>query len=250
MKLFTRIMVVLMVLALALSVGMASAEVPGNRADIENLPECPEVPTMKVKSAGKTTTITLSAPLSWLNVVSNWKWLDIIQWNEDKTVGTYSTADLKTAPGFGSWNSKWISEWSQGQVDPANWKKSSDNWGKYTDEGGMTTHYYFDTYLDGDEEIGKLMGLMFGTYPMDFAYDGGIADGSNVKYTAGGKVASVTVTKEGENYLGSEKAPVKSEVTFKQMYRRMYVAEIKETFDDDSTITATFNFAGKRIKLH
>lgn len=249
MKLFTRIMVVLMVLALALSVGMASAEVPGDRAEIENLPECPEVPTMKVKSAGGNTTITLSAPLTWLNVISNWKWLDIIQWNEDKTVGTYSTADLKTAPGFGAWNSKWIAEWPQGQVDPATWEKVSQYWGSYRD-GDMSTHQYFETYLDGDEEIGHLMGLMFGTYPMDFAYDGGIEDGSNVKYTAGGKVASVTVTKEGENYLGSENAPVKSEITFKKLYGQMYISEIKETFEDDSTITATFNFAGKRIKLH
>lgn len=251
MKLFTRIMVVLMALVLVLGVSVASAA-PGNLSEIEGLPECPEVPSMKVKAAGGTTTITLSEPLSWLQVVRNWNWLDIIQWNEDKTVGTYSTAGLSSAPGAGNWNSKWTAEWEQGEQDPETWKKTTANWGdNYDPSSDIMTHQYFETSLNGDNvEIAHLMGLMFGHYDPGFAYDGAIADGSDVKYTANGKIASITVSKTGVNYLGSEKEPVKTEVTFKRMYGRMYLATIKETYDDDSTLEAEFNFNGVRIKLH
>ena len=245
MKLFTRIMVVLMALVLVLGVSVASAA-PGNLSQIEGLPECPEVPSMKVKSVGGTTTITLSEPLSWLQVVRNWNWLDIIQWNEDKTVGTYVNSDLPSAPGAGNWNNEWTSEWEQGAKDPATWERTNEYWGYSFDENsGIATHQYFSTYLNDDNiEIGHLRGQMFGHYDPGFAYDGGIADGSDVKYTAGGKIASITVSKTGVNYLGSEKEPVKTEVTFNRMYGRMYISTIKETYDDDTTCEAHYNFNG------
>lgn len=301
MKLISRIMVILMALVLVLGVSAASAEVPSNLAQIENLPELPEYPTMKCKTVQGTTTITLSAPLTWLNVIQNWNWMDIITWNEDKTVGTYSTAGFHSAAGTGTYSGHWLLDNSpqdgvstlipyadftypvegideNGKVIPEildeKGKTQYPSYGEmqawdgayrtrqeakdYGYNGSYHAEYYVKEKFDYTGKQAKredrlwkeTIGTYSGWYDMGFAYDGGLADGSDIKYTASGKVASITVTKTGENYLANEKAPVKSEVTYKWMYGRPYIAEIKETYDDDSTCTATFNFNGVRIKLH
>lgn len=301
MKLFTRIMVVLMALVLVLGVSVASAA-PSNLSEIEGLPECPEAPAMKVKRVGQDYTLTLSAPLTWLNVIQNWQWMDIIQWNEDKTVGTYSAAGLKSAPGTGTWNnhSSW-DEWYT-WVDPDGIDEYMSDYAVYIlpydyeqswlhddDEISFAKQFAEDNaYWDGghyivdkqyateswwvDEEdpeaepefVGydvwkPVTQLQFGAYPLNggqyqdidqFAYDGGLEDGSDVKYSQGGKVVSITVTKTGVNYLGGEKEPVKTEVSFRRQYNKMYLYSIKETYDDDTTLQAIFSFNGARIALH
>ena len=319
MKKISRILAIVMALALVLGMSTAHAAVPTDISQIENLPELPEYPTMKVKSAKGITTITLSAPLTWLNVIENWNWHDIITWNEDKTVGTYSYAGFKSAAGTGRYmgggGDLWVTANPNGLVDdegedvevcgtyldgyngdinsmvtgedPAHcyekvkiyvWDEATQSekltdraqgtWTNGNGDGGGFWFYEqwkvyhpnegFDKYYENKELVGDYPEYLVdvnhsvwcGWYDMGFAYDGGLQDGSDIKYTASGKVASITVTKTGENYLGSENAPVKSEVTFKWLYGRPYISEIKETFDDDSTITATFAFNGSRIKLH
>ena len=297
MKLFTRIMVVLMALVLALGVSVASAA-PANLSEIEGLPECPEAPQMKVKRVGQDYTITLSAPLTWLNVIQNWQWMDIITWNEDKTVGTYSAAGLKSAPGTGTWNnhSSW-DEWYT-WIDPEGIDEYMTEYAEY-----ILPYDYQQWWLHDDDEIafakefaednaywagshlytGKqyatedwwvdeedpeaepefvgydvwkpVLENKFGAYALggdvdQFAYDGGLEDGSDVKYSQGGKLVTITVTKTGVNYLGSDKEPVKTEVGFRRMYGKMYLYSIKETYDDDTTQEAVFNFNGVRIALH
>ena len=300
MKLFTRIMVVLMALVLALGVSIASAA-PANLSEIEGLPECPEAPAMKVKRVGQDYTITLSAPLTWLNVIQNWNWMDIIQWNEDKTVGTYNAAGLKSAPGTGTWNNheSWDELLISGMDEEEAAEYSKDAvyvlpydyqqwWLHDADEEGIKLqktfaednaywsggHYIVDKqradevwfYDEGEEEwyfdsygIWKpVTQNKFGAYCQNgglyqdidqFAYDGGLEDGSDVKYSQGGKVVSITVTKTGVNYLGGEKEPVKTEVSFRRQYNKMYLYSIKETYDDDTTLQAIFSFNGARISL-
>ena len=251
MKLFTRIMVVLMALVLVLGMSVASAA-PGNLSEIEDLPECPEVPTMKVKTVRGTTTLTLSEPLTWLQVINNWNWMDIIEWDEEKLVGTYTTEGLTSAVGTGKYMGHWYGgKWETGETLPGTASpsdlKPTEAFDKY--DGGYTRQNFnweYDEENDQYVQTDTMTGMYCGWYDMGFGYDGGIADGSDVKYKPSGKVASITVTKTGVNYLGSEKEPVKSEVTFKPMYGRMYLA----TIDDDSTLEAEFNFNGVRIKLH
>ena len=317
MKKLSRILAVLMVLALMLSASSAFAAydatwaVPTNLSQIENLPELPEYPTMKVKTVKGITTLTLSAPLTWLNAIQNWNWMDIITWNEDKTVGTYSTAGLKSAVGTGTYMGHWQQTFEEDKdfayrgvyaIDGAvsadyvakkgnpdnytgidngeyladyGWFENPrvgcpDTWGfEHTDIYGTHSHlnswvggYFQEDYVvrekwdynfdpNGVQLVWRTkesIGMYCGWYDMGFAYDGGLQDGSDIKYTASGKVASITVTKTGENYLANpDKAPVKSEVTYKWMYGRPYIAEIKETYDDDSSITAKFNFNGVLI---
>ena len=306
MKFFSRIMVILMALVLALGVSVASAA-PSNLSEIEGLPECPEAPAMKVKRVGQDYTLTLSAPLTWLNVIQNWQWMDIIKWNEDKTVGTYNAAGLKSAPGTGTWNSH--SSWSdllywgfEEKEDAAEYVKTEDpnyvlpyDYVNYWDESWMYdedkdfalkkefaqddawwsgAHYFVGEkkadevwfYNEGEEEwefdsygVWKPVTMnMYGAYCQNgglyqdidqFAYDGGLEDGSDVKYSQGGKVVSITVTKTGVNYLGGEKEPVKTEVSFRRQYNQMYLYSIKETYDDDTTLQAIFSFNGARISL-
>ena len=255
MKLFTRIMVVLMALILAIGLSVASAA-PGNISEIDGLPECPEVPSMTVKTSKGITTITVSEPLTWLQVINNWNWMDIIQWDADKLVGTYSTEGLTSAVGSGKYMGHWdAGSWETGATQPVATDTDLTPYEDFNnnEDSGYTRSIYtwkYDEEADVYKQIQSMSGMYSGWYDMGFGYDGGIADGSDVKYTPSGKVASITVTKTGVNYLGSEKAPVKSEVTFKRMYGRMYLATIKETFDDDSTVEAEFNFNGARIKLH
>lgn len=254
MKKASRILAVLTALVLVLGVSTAFA-VPGNLSQIENLPECPQVPTMKVKTSAGNATITLSEPLAWLQVVDNWQWKDIISWNEDKTVGTYSFADFKSAPGAGRWNSHWGWTNYDGWVDADKFDGSAlQGTSTSREDTTLTTQLpqYAEAVGDGTTVWGYNLFhdtavIGWGTYDLGFAYDGGLADGTDVKYDAGGQVVSVMVTKTGENYLGSEKTPVKAEILFKQQYGRMFLYEIKEFYDDDSTLTAHYNFNGVLI---
>lgn len=294
MKLFSRIMVILMTLVLVFGVSIASAA-PANISEIEGLPECPEAPEMKVKKVKEDYTITLSAPLTWLNVVQNWNWMDIIKWNEEKTVGTYSAAGLKSAPGTGTWNNhaSWEELLIQGMdqeeaeeyakeafyVLPYAYENYDEEYWMYDDEKDYALvkefaqdnpwwpggHYYVgkmraDEVWEYDEEAEEWVfdsyGVwkpvtynMFGTYPMDgavdqFAYEGGLEDGSKVRYAQSGKVVKIFVTKTGVNYLGGDKEPVETTVTFRRMHGKMYICSITEKYDDDTERTAEYNYNG------
>ena len=91
MKQVSRIFLIMM--ALVLMVGSAFAAVPGNRAQLDNLPDTPDVPEMTVSkdySAKNTYHIALSAKLASISPVINWKWLPI-EMSEDGLTGTYTT---------------------------------------------------------------------------------------------------------------------------------------------------------------
>lgn len=288
MKLFSRIMVVLMALVLVLGVSVASAA-PAHISEIEGLPECPEAPEMRVKKVKEDYTITLSAPLTWLNVVQNWNWMDIIKWNEDRTVGTYSAAGLKSAPGTGTWNNhdSWVEQYTWLYPDELEdytftyylpydywyWWEHLDEEDKIVKEFAEDNPYWAGSHLytgkqfatecwwvdEEDEEaepvfIGydvwrPMIENRFGTYALDgdvdqFAYEGGLEDGSKVRYAQSGKVVKYFVTKTGVNYLGGDKEPVETTVVFRRMHGKMYICSITEKYDDDTERTAEYNYNG------
>ena len=100
MKKFIRIMGLALVLTL-LCTSIAFAA-PRKLADIEGLPELPDVdaiPTMKTKVVGGTQTLTLSAPLGWLCAVRNWEWIPVT-FAEDGVSGSVEI-DPKLQIGYG-----------------------------------------------------------------------------------------------------------------------------------------------------
>lgn len=121
----SRILGLALALVLVLSTSVAFA-LPSGTSAIEGLPEMPTVPTMVTAAKGNNVTITLSEKLNWLNFVQNWQWLPI-EFSEDGLTGTYSTADLSTQPGYGTWNNSSVSIWGSWQ----DWKTAAekgDDW--------------------------------------------------------------------------------------------------------------------------
>ena len=134
MKQVSRIFLIMM--ALVLMVGSAFAAVPGNRAQLDNLPDTPEVPSMTVAkdySAKNTYHIALSDALESISPVINWKWLPI-DMSADGLTGTFTTDGYVAAPGAGTWTSHWTGSWPADYVAaedcPTVWfyKTMDDNW--------------------------------------------------------------------------------------------------------------------------
>ena len=126
-KIVSLLLTLVMVLA-----AVSAFAAPKNISEIQGLPEFPSVPTMKVKSSGTTTTVTLDGPVSWLAVVRNWVW-ENLEFNESN-IATYSTAGQKVAPGFGLWG--WSGAGSTEVITAENagdheWKNFGDGWDSY-----------------------------------------------------------------------------------------------------------------------
>jgi hypothetical protein len=363
----SRILGLALALVLVLSTTVAFA-LPSGTSAIEGLPEMPTVPTMTTAAKGTEVTITLSEPMAWLNVIQNWNWNDIIKWSDDKLTGTYSTKDMSTQPGFGTWewngqgNGGWWEYWKTAAEATADSPKNSYDYYNKNDDGhgnpvggasmgyqrevGVDTGFmvykptsiylvpfeddgevfygydydlserydlatadadnqemalwsevveaqielidkykalkdetavaflennllgYVEYYEDG---IGRVnthwWSQSFGTYDLGgpgfykdpddygpgsewslgYAYNGATNDGTNVYYGRYGEVVQISKDLTGVNFLGTDKTPVKTTVTWiplehygKKAYN-YYINQITEEYEDGSKLTAHFS---------
>ena len=362
----SRILGLALALVLALSTSVAFA-MPSSSSAIEGLPEMPTVPTMTTSAKGTEVTITLSEPMAWLNVLQNWNWNDIIKWSDDKLTGTYSTKDLSSQPGYGTWEwngkSDWgyWEEWKTAAEATADSAENSYSWYNKNDDGhghpvgsmGMGFHRevgvdtgfmvnkinhierfewvdeetgekysdyfpYFDerydlvtddadnqemelwlevidaqealidryTALKDDAAVAyleeNLLGSVeyyedgigrinhhewnqsFGTYDMGndlfkgsngegddyslgYAYNGATNDGTNVYYGRFGEVVQISKDLTGVNFLGTDKTPTKTTVTWIPLEHygkkawNYFIYTIVEEYEDGSKLTAKFS---------
>lgn len=110
MKTLSRLLAVMLAAALLLSCSPAMAEgytVPKNTKEIE-LPEMPDVPTMKTKNDGVNETITLSEEVEWISAIWNWEWVSIPM---EGTTGAYPITGHKGQQGMGTWQAAWDAPW-------------------------------------------------------------------------------------------------------------------------------------------
>ena len=95
----------------------------------------------------------------------------------------------------------------------------------------------------------------YDTYAMNdygMAYEGETTDGIKVRYDSYGKAMELIQTLEGVNFLGSEEAPVKTEVYFAwqdfekdgKKTGRWVIRSIKEYYADESSAGVQFSFNG------
>ena len=157
----SRILGLALALVLALSTSVAFA-MPSSSSAIEGLPEMPTVPTMTTAAKGTEVTITLSEPMAWLNVIQNWNWNDIITWSDDKLTGTYSTKDLSSQPGFGTW------EWN-GKSDWGYW----ETWKTAAEATADSKEYNEDWYYPNDDGHGHPVGYMSMGFDREIGVDTG-----------------------------------------------------------------------------
>jgi hypothetical protein len=346
----SRILGLALALVLALSTSVAFA-LPSGTSAIEGLPEMPTVPTMVTSAKGYDVTITLSEKLNWLNFVQNWQWLPI-NFSEDGLTGTYSTKDLSTQPGYGTWNDSSVtktSDWlywldAEDKGDDWSWEVENKNPATGWEGSGVHREYaygpgyyiqvptsiyvyrtydwdgnpiawydynYTDDYILsesededleetlwekiyiakaalikrytdlGDEDalnylyndvVGfvefKADGIVrdydfnyshsYGNYRLttggaqgkaiaDFAYDGEAADGSHVKYGRYGECLQISTTLTGVNFLGTDKTPVKTTVSWTPLEHygkrvwNWYIYEIVEEYEDGTKLEAHFS---------
>jgi hypothetical protein len=305
--------------------------------------------------------------MAWLNVVQNWNWNDIIKWSDDKLTGTYSTKDMSTQPGFGTWEWNGKSDWgywewwktaAEATADSAensyDWYDPNSGADKdghmsmgFHREVGVDTgflvylptriwteewidmngekHCYYDYDLSerydlvkGDAEnqemelwvevfeaqaaliekytalkdedaveflsenllgdveyyeegIGRVnhheWNQSFGTYDLGgpgfykdpgdygpgsewslgYAYNGATNDGTNVYYGRYGEVVQISKDLTGVNFLGTDKTPVKTTVTWIPLNHKgksasnYYINQITEEYEDGSKLTAHFS---------
>lgn len=275
---------IILVLVLVLMVGTAFAA-PSNRAQIENLPECPAYPELTVHNDGQVVTVNLSAPLKDKKIsgVANWQWIPA-EMAEDGLSGTISLEGLKCSLGAGTWTSHWNGFWDgsyyEGEL-PATfvYKQVEDNWIKDGVYGGVQlwanhpkTVVRRDTFVEAYEPIYNEKGQMVldkqghrpendvytecrawgtcaGYYWMGFAYNGQLEDGSDVKYGQNGKLVRIEKNiADGTSYLGGAKT-TGVKLTWKVLYNTPYLASIEETYEDGTGLNAYFGFSGKLIGL-
>ena len=276
---------IILVLVLVLMVGTAFAA-PSNRAQIENLPECPEYPELTVHNDGQVVTLNLSAPLKDKKIsgVANWQWIPA-EMAEDGLSGTISLEGLKCSLGAGTWTSHWNGFWDgsyyEGEL-PATfvYKQVEDNWIKDGVYGGVQlwanhpkTVVRRDTFVEAYEPIYNEKGQMVldkqghrpendvytecrawgtcaGYYWMGFAYNAALKDGSDVRYGQNGKLVQIqkTITKEEDktSFLGGSDTD-KKVLTWKVLYNTPYLASIEESYADGTSLAVYFGFSGKTI---
>ncbi len=257
---------ILVALVLVLCVSAASADIIAHKtnvSEIEGLPEAPSIPTMSTKNDDHTAVITLSEELGWLNVVSNWQWLDIITW--DGTTGTYSLdedafADLQ--PGFGGYGGMWglgpdYNTQDDGEYDtiedvPEFVKWEKDPWGPRTylrrfirqkDNGKYTiTTMWYGSYS--------------GNYELGFSYDGETKDGVKVRYDSWGKLVQAIQYVEGLNLFNEEEAPAKTAIIYQAREPLPWIHQVTigriESQDADGNVLHYAKFAsnGQCISVH
>ncbi len=187
MKIFIRIMGLALVLTL-LCTSIAFAA-PAKLADIEGLPELPDVdaiPTMKTKVVGDTQTLTLSAPLGWLCAVRNWEWIPVTFDAEglNGTVEIDPTLQIGYAKGnwgAGSWDSKywgydkyaWVGndddydekiQAAKDEILDSGFNLDEEFYAFFVDDG-HTTRYYSPEYFEVSAVDGNEYGTTYRVIP-------------------------------------------------------------------------------------
>ena len=156
-------------LVLVLTLAAVSAfAAPKNISEIQDLPEFPTVPAMKVKSSGSTTTVTLDAPVSWLAVVRNWVW-ENLEFN-DGNVATYSTAGQKVSPGFGVWGWKAnVDKWDWIDIEYVTADADTSDWvdGSYQEKEAYGDYGYHYNYY---EKLTKHKPGFYASLPIAYEY--------------------------------------------------------------------------------
>ncbi len=101
----------LAVMMLLAMVSTASAVSIPTQADNSVLDEIPELPTMKCKNDGKTQTITMSEPISWVAAIfcdgKDWTWNEMTFTNDEHTQASVDMTSHAMSPGFGFWSNEW-----------------------------------------------------------------------------------------------------------------------------------------------
>lgn len=207
----TRFFALMLAVVMLLSVTLAASAVTiPNAKDTGLMDMLPEIPTMTTKNDGKTQTVTLSSPMTWLAAIWNWEWVQM----------TFT--------------------------DSTNTKAEVDMTGYAGQQGlGLYAGVWYTTDEEGNEVVG---GHYSGVYEMPYAYDGGTPDGTNVKFDRFGNPALVTVETAGTSYFGNGDS-AKTTVTYKydvNSYgqRVFYVDELKEEYPDGSYIHGRFSMNG------
>ena len=269
-------------LTLVMILAATSAFALSNISEIEGLPELPEVPSVYVKTVNGTTTVTLDQPVQWFAVNRNWDLL-ALEFDENN-VASYSTEGQKFSAGFGGWgwtSGGWV--WEEGEdcwafpdmsgygeksykvaleegEEASNyftsWKirnKMGDYGMHNTGTWKETVHGATDEYPYGYKLVEiKDMLVHGGAYDTD-AYLCTTNDGLDVRYDSHGRIKTITMTVTGQNFLGSETAPVESKITWtygSNIYgkRVIYVSKITEKIDDETSIFADFASNGKCLR--
>ncbi len=254
MKKFIRIMGLALVLTLLCASAFAA---PSNLSQVEGLPERPEAPTMTTKNDGAIQTVTLSGPLATLNAVAGLEFfpmefsedgltatldmatlngLIIGRANSNYYVNHSSMKDWDDYISFTIPNDATEEEAEQIKNDAmaraeeeiplAEGRLTTPLWDGIVVHGSEQFYdvYSYDTddentyyWIDRDRNYQT---YVYEAAPINgyaLAYEGTTADGAVVRYDNYGKLKEIIVTVEGQNYLGSEQAPTKSEVHFEQV---------------------------------
>ena len=264
-----KILSIVLALALVLSVAAASADIIAGKtfaADIEGIPELPSIPSMTTKNDDHTAVISLSEELGWLNVVSNWQWLDIITW--DGPVGTYSLdedAFAKLQPGFGEYHGRWYGvpyAIERGLAEEPKLGNGDDclyPCFEYPNPDDPTTYIVRVTKkeLDGTWAVlEQWTGRYSGNYELGFTYDGATKDGVGVRYDAWGKLVQATIPMNEVNFFGEEEAPALTNVIYWAYEPLPWVHQISlgriESRDADGNLLHYAEFAsnGKCLRVH
>ncbi len=271
MKKTIRIMGLALVLALLCTSAFAA---PSNLSQIEGLPERPDAPTMKTKIDGTTQIATLSAPLASLNAVAGLERFPM-ELSEDGLTATLDLSTLngltigRANTGYYLEDSSWI-DWrdedsfSASEVEDVDAEKekilermtetplaTQTDIAAYNNGQAQFTEYYGPEYIqqgswtDGNGDTHYWFGrvsdahvFVYEASPVNgyaLAYEGTTADGAVVRYDNYGKLREIIVTVEGQNYLGSEQAPTKSEVYFEQVTAGNYWNEEQGTWVNGTT---------------
>ena len=312
---------ILRILAAALIATMLCTSVafaaPRSLSAIEGLPEIPaNPPEMKTKNNGVVQTVTLSEPLTSLNVYNDGEWLPV---TFDET-GLVGTIDMNPNLSFGYNRAYSASHWEytyertvflpfiEGEtneelaeriaeaqesmlpLDPKEsyrgyemryyfWDPETDEEYEYVEKdphyfrivGPEHFGYYESHDWEYDEEAGEWVELdiigyvvyvardqdatYFYTKPNEgytLTYEGETADGIKVRYDNYGKAVEMIQTLEGVNFLGSEEAPVKTEVYFEwQDFEKngaptgkWVIRSIKEYYADETTLHVKYSYNG------
>ena len=253
---------VLLVLVLALAAVSAFADVPANVKEIEGLPERPtDVPSMKVKSSGVATTVTLTGPVTWMAAVRNWGDYTSLEFDAANSA-TYSTAGQKLQPGFGVWG--WANAESLyysadlGTDDPRSWWKAYEYFEKPAKTYDYGEHYHEYTKLVKKSDCHwyeEMYGMWIngGNYGMPYAYHGE-ANGVTIYYDQYGRLCREAVTLTDKNFFGAETAPAKTTVTWSRGLSCegipvWYIMSIEAENADGSKLTAEFAQNGKLLRV-
>lgn len=138
------------------------------------------------------------------------------------------------------WNWNWVQmSWDNGEKTEASVPMSGQ--GNGAQGFGLWLSANFD-----DEGNCTWQGT--GTYAMPYAYDGGLSDGTNVKFDTHGKPVQITKEMSGTEFFGNGTS-TKTTVVYgyqADMKGRMkyYVANVKEEYADGSYIFAHYGMGG------